>query len=357
MRTGSPDRNRAAAKSRRLIAAAAGLTLLLAAPKQALADCKPTHASRSVVLASMGPCAFDPEELQFAGTPAEQSACLLRPVKRWAKLGPVLTDLPSVLAQRVGRTSGLPEREVLGSYMIAHDVEADFTAHLWDPVTHAGNNDPAMPVARYIVFHDTSGPFLNVDSWPADIDTNSKINNLAGHRCEDHFESAHVFINRTGAMLVGHELDVPWRATKFERALQFGSLLKGLFLHVEMVQPRRAVSHMVRIKRRHHRARWVRRSNGHDILAPTPGFTDAQYDRLALVYVLASVRAGHWLIPAFHAVIDGHIPSGHDDPQNFELAKLAVSLQQLLDELQRRQRSLAALRALGAAAAAVGPPR
>jgi hypothetical protein len=120
MRTGSPDRNRAAAKSRRLIAAAAGLTLLLAAPLQALADCKPTHASRSVVLASMGPCAFDPEELQFAGTPAEQAACLLRPVKRWAKLGPVLTDLPSVLAQRIGRTSSLPEREVLGSYMVGH---------------------------------------------------------------------------------------------------------------------------------------------------------------------------------------------------------------------------------------------
>jgi hypothetical protein len=33
-----------------------------------------------------------------------------------------------------------------------------------------------------------------------------------------------------------------------------------------------------------------------------------------LLYTIASVRAGEWLIPAFRAVIDGDVRGGHDDP-------------------------------------------
>ncbi len=104
-------------------------------------------------------------------------------------------------------------------------------------------------------------------------------------------------------MLLGHELSQPWRATRFERATRFGTDLKGLFLHVELVQPRRSQPG---------------RGRGNDALAPTPGFSDIQYDRLALIYTIASVRAGRWLIPAFHVAIDSGIRGGHDDPQNFE---------------------------------------
>lgn len=57
-----------------------------------------------------------------------------------------------------------------------------------------------------------------------------------------------------------------------------------------------------------------------DRIAPVPGFTPAQYRSLALLYVLASARAGMWLIPAFHANIDRGIPEAHDDPQHFDLA-------------------------------------
>jgi hypothetical protein len=48
---------------------------------------------------------------------------------------------------------------------------------------------------------------------------------------------------------------------------------------------------------------------------------------------LARARAGQWLIPAFHAVIDGDIRGGHDDPQNFDLESFAHSLEKLLDRL------------------------
>ena len=68
-------------------------------------------------------------------------------------------------------------------------------------------------------------------------------------------------------------------------------------------------------------ARW-RVASGHgrhnDAQSPNPAFTPAQYDRLALLYVIASVRSQHWLIPAYHAALDADIPNGHDDPLNFD---------------------------------------
>jgi hypothetical protein len=70
-----------------------------------------------------------------------------------------------------------------------------------------------------------------------------------------------------------------------------------------------------------------------DTGAPLPGFTSAQYDRLALLYPLVSVRGGKWLIPAFHAVIDAGIHNGHDDPQNFDLDSFVQSLSFLLARL------------------------
>ena len=72
---------------------------------------------------------------------------------------------------------------------------------------------------------------------------------------------------------------IPWRETKFEQAANFSGALKGLFPHVELIQRRRAAS-------------------GHgrhnDAQSPNPAFTPAQYDRLALLYVIASVRSQHW---------------------------------------------------------------
>ena len=79
-------------------------------------------------------------------------------------------------------------------------------------------------------------------------------------------------------------------------------------------------------------AGWVCRN---DRIAPEPGLTDAQLDRLALVYVAASVRRGAWLIPAFHAAVEAGIPEAHDDPQNFDLARWAERLGRLIGELAR----------------------
>ena len=45
---------------------------------------------------------------------------------------------------------------------------------------------------------------------------------------------AHVVINRSGGMLLNHELEIPC-AYEFEQAANFSGALKGLFLHVELI--------------------------------------------------------------------------------------------------------------------------
>ena len=95
----------------------------------------------------------------------------------------------------------------------------------------------------------------------------------------------------------------------------FGHALRGLFLHNELIQPRKHLS-------------GYRRRN--DFKAPEPGFSPAQYEALALLYVVASVRAGFWMIPAYHAVIDEGIYDKHDDPQNFEFEKFNEAINRQL---------------------------
>jgi hypothetical protein len=55
---------------------------------------------------------------------------------------------------------------------------------------------------------------------------------------------------------------------------------------------------------------------------------------LALLYVIASVRSQHWLIPAYHASLDADIPNGHDDPLNFDPESFAESIEAVVKGLQ-----------------------
>ena len=66
-------------------------------------------------------------------------------------------------------------------------------------------------------------------------------------------------------------------------------------------------------------------------IRPSP---PAQYDRLALLYTIASVRAGRWLIPAYHAAIDAGIRNGHDDPMGFDAESFGNSLKLLIEKLR-----------------------
>jgi hypothetical protein len=297
----------------------------------ASAACKPRRPKPQIVLKDLGlglgACSFDQETMKFAGEPLDQAKCLMRGVNASRNLVPVLETLPEALTSRIGTSTGLPPREALSALLSNQNLEWDFAANLWMPVARANDNGPTAPEARYFVLHDTSGPNYGRRAFPADIDVSPRINNLANFRCSDGWELAHVIVNRSGGMLRGHDFGEPWRATKFERAVNFNGALKGLFLHVEMIQPRRAAKG---------------RGRRNDAEAPTPGFTLAQYNRVALLYTIASVRAQTWLIPAYHAAIDSGIRGGHDDPLNFEIERFAESLDTLIAQLRAGNRQVAA---------------
>jgi hypothetical protein len=283
------------------------------------AACKPSHFRPAFFVKTMGVCGFDPQTLSFSGAPVAQAMCLMRGMDATRNLAPQLQTLPPGLARRIGRDTGLPAREVLSEFLSKQDLEWDFAAYLWQPVSRANDNDPDAPMARYFVIHDTSGPNYGHRAFPDDIDVDAKINNLARFSCSDEWGKAHVVVNRTGEMLLNHDFAIPWRETKFEQAANFGGALKGLFLHVELIQPRRsAPGHGPR----------------NDAKAPDPAFTVTQYGRLALLYVIASVRAKQWLIPAFHAAIDAEIRNGHDDPMNFDIESFADSIDELVAKLK-----------------------
>jgi hypothetical protein len=312
-------------------------TLLCSGHAALSVTCKPNHFRPPYFIDTMGPCSFDPETLSFAGTPAEQAMCLMRGMDETRNLAPPLQTLPAALTTRMGQTTGLPSREVLSEFLSRQNLEWDFAAHLWQPDSHARDDDAAAPEARYFVIHDTSGPNYRRRAFPDDIDSDAGFNNLANFACSDGWGKAHVVVNRAGGMLVDHDFAIPWRETKFEQAANFNGALKGLFLHIELIQPRRTGP------------------RGGDSRSPDPAFSPAEYDRLALLYTIASVRAGRWLIPAFHAALDANIRDGHDDPLNFDIGSFAASLDRLADRLQHPEQIEASL-AAPATDASARPP-
>ena len=236
--------------------------------------------------------------------PVEQAKCLLRPVKKFANLGPPLQDLPAPLDTLVGQPTATT-RDQLKRFLAAKGIrEADV----------GGAVSVSLPAAKYFVIHDTSD-LLTSTEFPSTInDATSSLNNLSRRVTR---KVAHLYIDRTGrsATAVNFESSTPPSGTKF------GSCHRSqrtAFLHIENIQPRI-------------RDRSVRFPN--DALSPEPGFSEAQLERLALVYVVASVRSGKWLIPAYHSPIDLGYPDRHDDPQNFNLQTWAEKLRGLIEEI------------------------
>jgi hypothetical protein len=293
--------------------------------------------ARAAVAGVVGRCGFDIDRLAFAGSPREQAACLLRHVGPGGVLDGAPAKLPPDLAARLGEPASI-DRARLRLYLRGRPRVAALAASLSDPVSRARDNAPDAPLARYFVIHDTSQPFFADAPLPADIDSSDAVNDLSGYLGPN--AVAHLFINRRGEVAVGHDFSEPWRATKLESRV-IGPSAKGLFLHVENQQPRRSDP---------------AGPPGNDRIAPSPGLTAAQYDALALAYIVASARAGAWLIPAFHAAIDEGLPDAHDDPQNFDLAAFDAAVTRELEGIKvlasgREKRTPAQV------AAASSPPR
>ncbi len=273
------------------------------------------------VMAQNKPCEFDEKTLQFVGTPVEQARCLLRPNKIGGVLDQPLKNLPKPLEDLIGQTVVI-KKERLRKYLSKSKIdEVTIGGNLDDPLSQAKLPNGELIQTLYFIIHDTSSPYLKDAPFPDDFDTdaNWKGNKLAVWLNQP---VAHIFVNRLGDSITttpfGETVRKGW-GTKFARDF-LKAAGKGLQIHIELIQPRR---------------RDLTNSNPeNDLIAPFPGFTDKQYERLALLYIAASIRRGIWLIPAFHSAIDAGIKDAHDDPQNFMLEKFAGNLKAILKKLK-----------------------
>ena len=243
----------------------------------------------------------------------EQAKCLLRPVKPFGHIGKRLETLPSPFPELLGKQVAI-SKEALRRLLRERNVEeSQLGGSLDQPLSRANNNDSHADFTIYFVIHDTSTPNFLDQPFPNNINSSAwEFNKFSKYQAV-----AHVFVNRMGDSTTKVNFNTPLRATKFETKV-LGLKGKGLFIHVEMIQPRR---------------RDPRGGRTNDALAPQPGFSEAQLDRLALVYISASVRRGHWLVPVYHAVLDTGLQDAHDDPQNFDLESWSQRLKQLLEAI------------------------
>ncbi|WP_290644295.1 hypothetical protein [Aquabacterium sp.] len=244
----------------------------------------------------------------------EQSACLLRTVHVGGVVDAAPAKIPDGMRHLVDRPMRVWKDALRKHIALSGLTEKALGGSLDAPLSSVLREDGGRISAHYFVIHDTSWPWLDAQPFP--IDTDSQVNDL-GFYAHASTAMAHVFVNRLGKTLTTHEFEEPWRATKLENKV-IGLHSRGLFLHVELVQPRR---------------RDTNGPAGNDALAPEPGFTTAQYDTLALLYMAASVRAGFGLVPGLHAAIDDGLTGGHDDPQNFQLEEFAAALIRLQTRL------------------------
>lgn len=257
--------------------------------------------------AQEAPCGFDEESATFAGEPAVQARCLLRPIERGGRLGAVPESLPAPFESLVGRPVEIP----------AGAVERYLQAAGIDPAALGGPLGEPLG-ARYLVLHDTSTPNFRGEPFPIDLNMETWKGNDLGRWRRD--GGAHVFVNRVGQSATALDLGQPRRGTRFEGRFVKGRDRGGLFVHVGLLQPRREDP---------------QGEPKNDAIAPRPGFTDEQLDRLALVWLAASVRSGRWLIPAFNAVLDAGFPEPPDDPQHFDLQQWGARVEALLAAVQR----------------------
>lgn len=257
------------------------------------------------------------QQCPFDSTDEDRLArCLIRPVARGGNVGLAPETLPNVLRDLIGKPinidliklrqhltdNGIGESEIGGS--LVQDVNK----------------------ARFFVIHDTSSPEISGADFPANMNEATWISNKLSNWV-NLSAPVHIYVNRVGQSATKTNFSIVARGTKYESGKDIANPQKrelarqkrsGLFVHVELIQPRR-------------------RSNPHTFfdLGPTPGFTEKQLDRLALLYITASYRSKRWLLPAFHASVDATIADAHDDPQNFDISTWLNSVGTLLDKVKQ----------------------
>ena len=190
--------------------------------------------------------------------------CLIRPVSRGGNVGQTPAVLPNILKDLIGKQMTV-DLVKLRKYLTDNGIkESDIGGTI--------NQDTTK--VRFFVIHDTSYPEIKEASFPADMNGATwKSNKLSNWVSSD--TPVHMFVNRVGESATKTDFNLVARGTKYEygrdianaaQRLQAREKRGGLFVHIELIQPRR-------------------KSNPRTFfdLAPTPGFTEKQIDRLALL--------------------------------------------------------------------------
>ncbi len=258
---------------------------------------------------------FDTLKMQFQGSKPAQAKYLLRFVKKYADLGDDLATLPVFIDSILTDKLPVVRKRKMRKYLEKNKITAEQVGGSLD----SGLSEVAGKKASYFVIHDTSNFLTGASSFPNNIDSVSWKGNRLDNKLD--FKYTHIFINRLGESITSNQLNKPIRGTKFENPAKNPLVNKnvvGNFIHVEVIQPRIADP-----------------GKNNDAIAINPGFSELQYKRLALIYLIASLRKGEWLVPTFHAVLDNGIPDGHDDPQNFEMVKFDKTMSDLYHSIMK----------------------
>jgi len=263
---------------------------------------------------------FSKENQAFLGSKLDQAEYLLRYVKPMGILAKHNAELPKFLVMLMNDPIGVLSVGEIDMYLIDNNLDySDIGGAIQDSLSRNKKGTSA----KYFVIYDTSTPNFKKKDFPNNINDDSWKQNDAKVRWKykkgEIRKGPHVFIGRTGKVFFPINFSVPWRATGFENKVLNRAISRGLFVQIELVQPRKSKD-----------GKW----KDNDIIASDPGFTNEQYKKLALLYICTSARAGNWLVPAYHAVLDQGIKNGHDDPQNFDLNKFSDSIKTLVKELK-----------------------
>jgi hypothetical protein len=217
---------------------------------------------------------FDYVKYEYKGGAVDQAGYLLRN-NFMGKVDTSKAVVPQGLLDKIGTRVSLEKSQLITFLSDNKIKDEEIGGSINNGISFIIDNGKKK-YARYFVMHDVSCPCYN-SFFPANIDSNTwSYNNLRAWRDTVN----HIYVTRTGQSKTMVDLSKGWRATKFESKI-LGKKSRGLFIHVELVQP----------------CVYPPGDCKTAPIAPSPAFTKKQYERLALIYLIASFRKGEWLIP------------------------------------------------------------
>lgn len=264
------------------------------------------------IFGQTAPSLFSKDIMEYKGNKKEQAGLLLRRVERWGKVKEKKATIDSAFLNLLDMKINFDSNNLRNYLTSLKLTENEVGGNLGKSISAISVNGKLIK-ARYFVIHDASTPVFK-NTFPDNINDTTWLYNKAKSWSK---KITHAYLTRTGELKTVTDFSNGLRATKFELRI-LGKKSKGLFIHVELIQPRvyppgTVVSAPI---------------------APEPGFTLIQYQRLALLYICASLRKGEWLVPAYHVNIDEGLNDGHDDPQNFDLLSFTTEVLNLKSKLE-----------------------